>query len=107
VIELQTVIRQLQELGYHELRFSPSLMRGFDYYDGIVFEVFDHHPDNSRALFGGGRYDGLADIFGSKDNIQAIGFAPGDETMKLFLEARDLLDHIQLTTDRYLVVRDE
>jgi histidyl-tRNA synthetase len=27
--------------------------------------------------------------------------------MKLFLEARDLLDHIQLTTDRYLVVRDE
>jgi histidyl-tRNA synthetase len=62
-------------------------MRGFDYYDGIVFEVFDKHPDNNRALFGGGRYNGLAEIFGVKESIPAVGFAPGDEPMRLFLES--------------------
>jgi histidyl-tRNA synthetase len=41
-------------------------MRGFDYYDGMVFEVFDKHPDNNRAMFGGWRYNGLAEIFGVK-----------------------------------------
>ena len=38
-------------------------MRGFDYYTGMVFEVFDNHPDNNRAMFGGGRYDGLVGLF--------------------------------------------
>jgi len=33
--------------------FSPRLMRGFDYYDGMIFEMFDTHPDNNRAMFGG------------------------------------------------------
>jgi histidyl-tRNA synthetase len=65
-------------------------MRGFDYYDGMVFEVFDKHPDNNRALFGGGRYNGLAEIFGAKESIPAVGFAPGDEPMRLFLESRNL-----------------
>ena len=48
--------------------------------------MFDTNKDNPRALFGGGRYNGLADIFGVKEGIPAVGFAPGDETMKLFLE---------------------
>jgi len=81
----------LQDLGYGEwLGFNPSIIRGFDYYDGMVFEIFDHHPDNNRAMFGGGRYNGLANLFG-KQNIPAVGFAPGDETMRLFLENWDLI----------------
>lgn len=48
--------------------------------------MFDTNPENSRSLFGGGRYNGLASIFGMKEPISAIGFAPGDETMKIFLE---------------------
>lgn len=74
--------------GYYT--FAPDLMRGLDYYNGMVFEVFDKHPENKRALFGGGRYGGLASIFGSAD-IPAVGCAPGDETTKLFLEAWDLI----------------
>ncbi len=69
-------------------------MRGFDYYDGMVFEVFDKHPDNNRAMFGGGRYNGLASIFGAKEEIPAVGFAPGDEPMRLFLESWGMLEVI-------------
>jgi histidyl-tRNA synthetase len=81
----------LDALWYGEyIRFAPSLMRWFDYYDGIVFEVFDKHPDNNRALFGGGRYNGLASIFGVEP-FPAVWCAPGDESLRLFLESHDLL----------------
>jgi histidyl-tRNA synthetase len=44
-------------------------------------------------MFGGGRYNGLADIFGVS-NFPAIGFAPGDETTRLFLESWGMIDKI-------------
>lgn len=78
-------------LGYEDwVAFDPSVIRGFDYYDGMVFEIFDRHPDNNRSLFGGGRYNGLASIFGN-EQIPGVGFAPGDETMKLFLQSWDII----------------
>lgn len=90
--ETARALKALADLGYGDwLEFNPSVIRGFDYYDGLVFEVFDKSPDNIRAMFGGGRYNGLAEIFGQK-NFPAVGFAPGDETTKLFLESWKLLD---------------
>ncbi len=89
--ETQTLLHSLTNLGYGNwITFNASVIRGFDYYDGMVFEIFDTHPKNNRALFGGGRYNGLANIFGS-DDIPAVGFAPGDETTRLFLESWDIL----------------
>ena len=55
-----------------------------------MFEVFDNNPDNIRSLFGGGRYNGLANIFG-QNNFPAIGFAVGNETFRIFLENWDLI----------------
>ncbi|MCX6795095.1 MAG: histidine--tRNA ligase [Candidatus Falkowbacteria bacterium] len=100
--ELAIVMSALDNLGYGELvAFNPAVIRGFDYYDGLVFEVFDKHPDNNRAMFGGGRYNGLAEIFGEK-NFPAVGFAPGDETIRLFLESWKLTDKISATApDKY------
>ena len=86
--------------------FQPSIIRGLDYYDDMVFEVFDNHPENNRSLFGGGRYNGLADIFGSQ-NIPAVGFAPGDITTKLFLEQNDLFPKDQISISVFLPVLDE
>ncbi len=92
--EIKETMSSLEKLGYGDLiEFDPAIIRGFDYYDGLVFEVFDRHPDNNRAMFGGGRYNGLADIFG-EENFPAIGFAPGDEAMKLFLESWNLAPKI-------------
>lgn len=69
---------------------SPLLTRGFDYYSGLVFEVFDTDPQNSRSMFGGGRYNNLLEIFNTKP-VPAIGFGMGDVTLKNFLETRGLL----------------
>ncbi len=95
LIETAKIIETLEKLGYGDwLEFNPAVIRGFDYYDGMVFEVFDKNPENKRAMFGGGRYNGLAEIFGEK-NFPAVGFAPGDETTKLFLESWGLTDRIK------------
>lgn len=92
----------LDETGYGKyFQYNPALARGLDYYDGMVFEVFDkdyylniagvNTPEAvSRSLFGGGRYNGLAGLFGGS-SFPAVGFAPGDETTKLFLEKYNLI----------------
>jgi len=94
-LEISQVLETLDEAGYGAwVEFNPAVIRGFDYYDGLVFEVFDKNPQNNRAMFGGGRYNGLANIFG-ENNFPAIGFAPGDETTRLFLESWELIDKIK------------
>jgi histidyl-tRNA synthetase len=49
----------LKKAGIENVEFDSSIVRGFDYYTGMVFEVFDTNPENRRSLFGGGRYDNL------------------------------------------------
>lgn len=75
--------------GVSNVVFDASITRGFDYYTGMVFEVYDTNPVNPRALFGGGRYDGLVALFGG-DPIPAVGFALGDVTLADFLDAHSL-----------------
>lgn len=88
--EIVDLIENLTARGITNIEFSPTLMRGFDYYTGIVFEVFDTNPENKRSLFGGGRYDDLLDIFGAR-KIPAVGFGMGDVSVRDFLEVHNLL----------------
>lgn len=93
-LEIKRIMKKLVSRGYGEyVKFKPDIIRGFDYYDGIIFEVFDNHPSNNRALFGGGRYNGLASLF-NVENFPSIGFAPGDEPMRLFLESYEMIEDI-------------
>lgn len=92
--DLKKVYDHLCDLWYKDyIQFKWSLMRWFDYYDWIVFEFFDTHPDNRRAMFGGGRYNGLATIFGV-DAFPAVGAAPWDEPARLFIESWGLSDSL-------------
>ncbi len=107
--ETEVLVSKVKTLYDIDIEFNIGLARGFDYYDGMVFEVFDKNPENNRAMFGGGRYNGLAGIFGTQ-SFPAVGCAPGDETMKLFLEAWNLLPNLesQISNQRYyLALLDE
>ncbi len=83
--------------GVPNVVFDPTITRGFDYYTGMVFEVYDTNPANPRALFGGGRYDRLVALFGG-DPIPAVGFALGDVTLADFVEVHGL--SLDLGTNR-------
>jgi histidyl-tRNA synthetase len=89
LIQLFDLIESAGLSKYCEL--DTTIARGFDYYTGMVFEVFDLNPQNNRSMFGGGRYDDLLNLFGD-EKMPAVGFAPGDITTKLFLESWGLLE---------------
>lgn len=101
--DLQKLFVMLKNAGITNAKFDVSLMRGFDYYTGVVFEVFDEAPENRRSMFGGGRYDGLIGLFGV-DPLPVVGVAPGETTMMEFLRAHDLVPKLTSTTDVYMIV---
>jgi len=104
VIRFVEVMETLSAMGYGDLvQYNPAVIRGFDYYTGLVFEIFDTHPDNRRSLFGGGRYDNLVSAF-TKDAINAVGFGMGDVTFVDFLKAHNLLPEIKRNTQIYVAV---
>ena len=88
--KMDAFLATLKERGVMNATFDAGITRGFDYYTGMVFEIYDTNPTNPRALFGGGRYDGLVALFGG-DPIPAVGFALGDVTLADFLETHNLV----------------
>jgi histidyl-tRNA synthetase len=103
VKELKALFKLLKKRGVESAVFDITLMRGFDYYTGTVFEFFDANPENNRSMFGGGRYDGLVGLFGAEP-ISAVGVAPGLSTTELFLASHNLLPEMHSTTQIYVVV---
>lgn len=93
----------LQLAGINNAVYDRTIMRGFDYYTDIVFEVYDTNPENSRSMFGGGRYDGLVGLFGV-DAVPTVGFGMGDVTLQNFLETHDLLPQLQPETDAIVIL---
>jgi histidyl-tRNA synthetase len=103
VAELERLVKLLNENGVKNAVFDITLMRGFDYYTNIVFEVFDTHPDNNRSMFGGGRYDGLVETFGV-EAVPTVGFGMGDVTLQNFLQTHNLLPVIHPETDATVIL---
>lgn len=100
---LKQLLTLSHEVGIKNVEFDITLMRGFDYYTDIVFEVFDTSTDNARSIFGGGRYDGLVGLFGV-DHLPTIGFGLGDVTLRNLLEGHKLLEVLTSETDAYVVL---
>ncbi len=86
------IMQGLETLGVRNVVFDASLARGFDYYTGTVFEIFDNSSENRRSLIGGGRYDNLTKLFGG-EAITGVGFGMGDVTVRDFLEVHGLMPH--------------
>lgn len=65
---------------------TPTLVRGLDYYTRTAFEFVSQVLSQAQAtLFGGGRYDGLAETLGGPA-VAGVGFGMGLERVILALE---------------------
>jgi len=105
--ELIEFFRIAESIGYKRyFKFSPEIMRGFDYYTGNVIEQFDLNPKNNRSMYGGGRYDDLVGLF-TKEKLTAVGFAMGDMTLIEFLKGWNLLPALPADTQVMVTVFDE
>jgi histidyl-tRNA synthetase len=102
-LELKELIHVLNEARITNVHFDVTIMRGFDYYTGIVFEIFDENPQNNRSMLGGGRYDGLVGLFGVEP-VPTVGFGLGDVTLQNFLVGHDLVPAVRPETDVYVAL---
>lgn len=103
--DISKMLAEFKKAGIGNIVYDPSIVRGFDYYTGTVFEVYDTDPQNKRALFGGGRYDNLLSLFGD-EKIPAVGFGMGDVTLRDFLEVRGLIPQFTSTARVYIAVTE-
>lgn len=103
LIQVFELISKLNSIGITNAVFDPTLVRGFDYYTDIVFEIFDTNPNNNRAMYGGGRYDGLVELFGV-EKVPTVGFGMGDVTLENFLKDNDLLPELTTETELYIML---
>jgi histidyl-tRNA synthetase len=82
---LDGVKRQFELLGIaYEL--DPTIVRGLDYYTRTAVEVLSGHLGAQSAMFGGGRYDGLAEQLGGPPT-PGVGFGFGLDRLLLSLDA--------------------
>jgi len=100
--ELLKIFTALGNLNVQEfVQFDPKIVRGLDYYTGVVFEARDIGK-STRAILGGGRYDDLVKDVGGEP-LTGVGFAMGDVVLPIILEQYGLLPDLQVNPTQILV----
>jgi histidyl-tRNA synthetase len=64
---------------------NPRLVRGLDYYEGLVFEFSSENLGAQSAFCGGGRYE-LATAIGARERVPSLGAAIGLGRLLMLLE---------------------
>jgi histidyl-tRNA synthetase len=73
-----------------EYNHNEHLVRGLDYYNGLVFEFSSNGLGSQNAFCGGGRYDELAQNIDEKKSICALGAGIGIDRLMLLLEEKEI-----------------
>lgn len=86
---------------------NPRLVRGLDYYSHTVFEWISTSGElaSQGTICGGGRYDGMIELFGGKPT-PGVGFAIGLERLLILTQAL-LAPQIDVSCDVYVVHQGE
>jgi histidyl-tRNA synthetase len=86
---LAAIMKGLSLCGWEsQVRFDPTVIRGFTYYTGMVFEVYETSGVFGRAVFGGGRYDQLVEALGGQ-SISGVGFGVSDVSLEEVLKTQE------------------
>ena len=100
------VQRELKEEGI-EATLTPTLVRGLDYYTRTAFEFVSEVLSQAQAtLFGGGRYDGLAEALGGP-RVPGVGYGLGLERVLLALNDEGLEPPEAQHLDAFVVAMGE
>jgi len=97
-------LQRLLESAGIAFEVNTRLVRGLDYYNGLVFEWLTDKLGAQSAVCSGGRYDGLSKQLGGTDT-PGVGFALGMERLILLLEELDRIPvESSRTVDVYIAV---
>ena len=101
------VLQYLEEMGI-QYRVTNALVRGQSYYTRTVFEVVKLDTDENGnekevSITGGGRYDNLARMMGSKKEVPAVGTGLSMERIMMFPECKTIAPRIMKTPKVYFI----
>jgi histidyl-tRNA synthetase len=94
-VHFAAVRQYLDDRGI-EYEVRPRLVRGLDYYMRTTFEVVHGSLGAQNSVLGGGRYDGLAEMLGSKIHSPGIGFSIGEDRLVMSVEGEQPLAALDL-----------
>jgi histidyl-tRNA synthetase len=103
---LDAVVAGARSAGLEPI-VTPTVVRGLDYYVRTAFEfVSDAMQEGGNAqqatLFGGGRYDGMAELLGGP-HVPGIGFGMGLERVLIALADEGVVPPAEPPLDVYVV----
>ncbi len=82
-------VKQFLDVCGLEYTVRPRMVRGLDYYMRTTFEVVHGALGAQNSVLGGGRYDGLAELLGSKVHAPGIGFSIGEDRLVMSVAGRE------------------
>ena len=103
--KLNMLKRSLDAMGI-EYVVDPAIVRGLDYYTGVVFEFIAEGIGAQSTVCGGGRYDGLVESLGGP-KLSGIGFGMGITRLILAMRELGLADIAPATPKLYIAALGE
>lgn len=85
--EWERIKKELMLLSVNYIQ-NPMLVRGLDYYNGVVFEFTSNALGSQSTFCGGGRYD-LSQSLGKKELLPSVGAGIGLDRVMMILEAQN------------------
>lgn len=101
--EFNELINILENLQI-KININDKLVRGLEYYNGIVFEMT--LTNNNMAIIGGGRYDNLIKFFSKNEILPALGFGCGMERLIIAMDNFNKFPKINQYPDLYIGFTD-
>jgi histidyl-tRNA synthetase len=102
---LEGVRQQFELLGVTYV-LDPFVVRGLDYYTRTAVEVYSGRLGAQNAMFGGGRYDGLAEQLGGPPT-PGVGFGFGLDRLLLVAEGEGLIPPVERNPEVMVVTFGE
>ena len=101
-------LKILDQLERYDVKFewSPNLVRGLDYYSGLVYEIYVESKDEIGAVGGGGSYNHLVAEIGGPE-MQATGYSFGIERLMMIMEEQELFKMIKNQLFAYIMPLEE
>lgn len=91
----------LMALGVDNWKIDPGIIRGLDYYTGMVFEIDASELGAEKQICGGGSYN-LVPLFGGEEDVFTTGFAIGFDRTLLALDKEGITTQEE-PLDAYLI----
>ncbi len=82
-------------------RFDPRMVRGLDYYTGIVFETYVRERLNWGSIGSGGRYDELIRLLSGRE-VPATGYSIGVDRLFSLLKEEGIIESRKTVTKIYV-----